>query len=300
MELGASARSCGVTSGVTIASVGFLTLVLATTGFFGCALVVLGAVLLLLAVKNGRDRRWVSRHAVSPCAALRHAAPMSERLAVYGRTVPGRDGLVVAPLSGTAAVWFRTMVCSFIMIDENTRTTVLWEQSGGDPFGVADGTGTVAVSARILQASTFSQHLSMWARTRNPVGSPGPVPSRAVVDETTRNLRQPGPWLRQVIERGLVHEDHVRHADRVTVIEEIVPSGVPLHVIGKPEILAGGVVGLTLPKVGRYLALSRAPAETEKALAGDRQYGMGCAVWATLVGVVCLAIFAAIAFSLSR
>ncbi|MEH1127855.1 hypothetical protein [Micromonospora sp. CPCC 206061] len=279
---------------------GVLSIVLATTGFFGCALVVLGAIMVLLAVKNGRDRWWIRRHAVSPCAALRPVGKLPERYSVYGRTVPGRGGLVVAALSGAEAVWFRTMVCSFVMVDRNTRTTVLWEQSGGDPFGVADGTGAVAVAAPILQGATFSSHLPVWARTRNPVGSPGPVPTRTVVDETTRNQRQPGPWLRQLIERGLIPQDRVMHADRVTVIEEIVPPGIPLHVIGKPEILAGGVVGLTLPKVGRYLALSRTPAETERILAGDRTYGMGCAVWATLVGVVCLAVFAAVAISITR
>jgi hypothetical protein len=38
------------------------------------ALGVLGPLLVMLAVKNGRDRRWVSRHAVSPCAALRQGS----------------------------------------------------------------------------------------------------------------------------------------------------------------------------------------------------------------------------------
>jgi hypothetical protein len=280
--------------------VGVLSMVLATTGFFGCALVVLGAVLALLTVKNGRDRRWVSRHGVSPCAALQTAAALPERYSVYGRTVPGRGGLVVAPLAGAEAVWFRTMVCSFVVMDENTYPTVLWEESGGDPFGVADSTGAVAVSARILQGVTFSSHLSVWAQTRHPVGSPGPVPTRTVVEETTRNQRQRGPWLQHVIDRGLVREDRVTHADRVTVIEEIVPPWVPLHVIGKPEILAGGVAGLTLPKVGRYLALSRAPAETERVLAGDRTYGAGCAVWATLIGAILLAVFVAIAVAITR
>ncbi|HEU5109017.1 MAG TPA: hypothetical protein VFT95_10735, partial [Micromonosporaceae bacterium] len=280
--------------------VDLLSVVLATTGFFGCALLVLGPVLVLLALKNGRDRRWVSRLAVSPCAALRPGATPPERFSVFGRTDPGPGGPVVATLSGVEAVWFRSMACSFTTVGKNTRVSVLWEESGGDPFAVADGTGRVAVSARLLLGSTFSTHLSVRERTRQPVASSGKGPTRRTVDETTGSGHRRGPWLRRVIDRGLVREDQVRHADRVTVVEEIVPSGVPLHVIGKPDVLAGGVVGLALPRVGRYLAVSQAPGATEKELAEDRAYGMGCAVWATLVGAALLAVCAAVAFSMTR
>jgi hypothetical protein len=282
--------------------VDILTIVLAITGFAGIGLLVMGPVLLALAASDGRERRWVGRHAVSPCSALRPGARLPERFAVYGETVPGRDGLVVAPLSGVEAVWFRTMVCSINTVGDPglTTTTVLWEQSWGDPFGVADDTGTAAVSAQILQASTYNSHLSMWARTRSPVASSGPVPVRTVVDEDTTSHRRHGPWLQQLIDRGQVRADAARHVDRVKVIEQIVPPGIPLHVIGQPALLDGGVVGLTLPRTGRYLVQSREPAKTERELAGDRRYGMGCAVWATLVGAACLAICFAIALAMAR
>lgn len=282
--------------------VGVLTIVLAITGFFGLGLLVLAPVLVALAVSDGRQRRWVNRHAVSPCAALRPGARLPERFAVYGETVPGRDGLVVAPLSGVEAVWFRTRVCSIHTVGDPglTRTAVLWEQSGGEPFGVADGTGTAAVSAELLQASTYNNDLSMWARTRLPVASAGPAPVRTVVDEDTTSHRRRGPWLQQVIDRGLVRADAAKHVDRVKVIEQIVPSGIPLHVIGKPVILDGGVAALTLPRTGRYLVLSREPAETERILAGDRTYGMGCAVWAMLAGAASLAVCIAVAFAMAR
>jgi hypothetical protein len=279
-----------------------LTIILAITGFIGLGLLVLGPVLVALAVSNGRERRWVSRHAVSPCAALRTGARLPKQFAVYGETVPGPDGPVVAPLSGAEAVWFRTIVCSTNTVGDPglTTTTILWERSGGDPFGVADGTGTAAVSAEILQRSTFNSHLSMWARTRRPVAHPGPVPVRTVVDEGTTSHSRPGPWLRQFIDRGLVRADAAKHVDQVKVIEQIVPSGVPLHVIGKPAILDGGVTALTLPRTGPYLVLSREPAETERMLAGDRTYGMGCAVWAVLVGAASLAVCFAIAFTMAK
>jgi hypothetical protein len=280
--------------GVDVTTVG-----LVASGLVGMGLVVMGPVLVLLSVKNGRDRRWVRRHAVSPCAALRSGDALPDRFSVFGRTVPGRAGMVVAPLSGAEAVWFRLMVCSFTG-GEPTRVAVLWEESGGEPFGVADETGQVAVSGRILLGSLYSSHLSMWAQTRLAVGSPGPVPTQRVVDETTEGRRRRGPRLQQVIDRGLVGEDAVRRVDRVTVVEEIVPAGVPLHVIGKPAVLDGGMLGLTLPKAGRHLALSQDPAETERILAGDTSYGMGCALWATLIGAACLGVFAAIAFALSR
>jgi hypothetical protein len=280
--------------------VGVLTIVLVITGFFGLGLLVMGPVLLALAVSNGSERRWVSRHAVSPCAALRPGARLSKRFAVYGETVPGPDGLVVAPLSGVEAVWFRTMVCSIDTVGDPglTSTAILWEHSSGEFFGVADGTGTAAVSARILQRSLFNGHLSMWARTRRPVESTGPTPVRTVVDQDTRSHRRRGPLLQQFIDRGLVRADAAKHVDQVKVIEQIVPSGIPLHVIGEPAVLDGGIAALTLPRTGRYLVLSREPTETERILADDSTYGMGCAVWATLVGAACLAICFAIAFAM--
>jgi hypothetical protein len=283
--------------------VGALTIILAITGSVGLGMLVLGGVLVVaLAVSNGRERRWVSRHAVSACAALRPERSLPAWFAVHGETVPGREGPVVAPLSGVEAVWFRTTVCSIDTVGDPglTRTAALWEQSGGDPFGVADPTGTVAVSAKILQASTYNAHLSMWARTRQPVASAGPAPVRTVVDEDTTSHRRPGPWLQQFIDRGLVPADAARHADRVKVIEQLVPPGIPLHVIGKPVILDGGIAALTLPTTGRYLVLSREPAETERLLAGDQAYGTGCAVWAVLVGATSLAVCLAIALMLAR
>lgn len=276
--------------------VDFRTAVLVVTGFFGMAFAVLVPVLLLLAVSNGRERRWVARHRLSACAALRPGVRLPRRLAVYGRTVPGRDGLVVTPLSGAEGVWFRTMVYRQDTSDGNTRTSVLWEASGGETFGVADDSGVAAVSAQLLQASTFNGHLSMWARTRNPVASASPV--ERPVDEMTGRWGEPGPWLRQVIERGLIAERAVKGAERIGVVEEVVPARVPLHVIGEPGPLSDGSVGLTLPRTGRYLLGSRAPAETEQALRGDSRYGLGCAVWAALAGAGCLAVAAAVASSL--
>ncbi|WFE35250.1 hypothetical protein [Micromonospora sp. WMMD975] len=269
----------------------FLTVVVVSLGFLGFAMIVLAPVLLALAVSDGRQHRWVRRHPVSPCAALRPGRRLPSRLAVYGRTVPGRDGLIVAPLSGVEAVWFRTLVYSTVTSGDPglTQTSVLWEQSAGDPFGVADDTGTAAVSAGLLQAASHDPRLSLWASTRLPVAHAGPVPVRTVVDEETTSHRHHGRWLQQFIDRGLVPADAARRVDRVRVIEQVVHPGEPLHVIGRPAILDGGVAAFTLPRTGRYLLLSREPAETESTLAGDRTYGMGCALWAALVGVAALA-----------
>ncbi|MBY8870581.1 hypothetical protein K7640_01840 [Micromonospora sp. PLK6-60] len=277
----------------------FLTVALAILGF---GTLMLAPVLLALAVSNGRQHRWVRRHAVTPCAALRPGARLPQRLAVYGQTVPGRDGLVTAPLSGAEAVWFRTTVCAIDDVGDPglTRTAVLWEQSAGDPFGVADNTGTVAVSAEILQASTYNPRLSVLAQTRLPVAHAGPTPVRTVVDEETTSHRRNGRWLQQVVDRGLVPADAARRVERVRVMEQIVPAGVALHVIGKPAVLDSGVAALTLPSTGRYLVQSREPTETERELAGDRTYGMGCALWTGLVGVAALAAIWAIGLMTGR
>ncbi|MFG1675399.1 hypothetical protein [Micromonospora sp. NPDC049282] len=280
----------------------FLTVVVALAGFLGFAMLVLAPVLLALAVSGGRQHRWVRRHAVSPCAALRPGAGMPRRFAVYGETAPGPDGPVVAPLSGVEAVWIRTTVYSVDTVGDPglTRTAVLWEQSAGDPFGVADRTGTAVVSADILQASTVDPRLSVWARTRLPVAHAGPTPVRTVVDEETTSHRRNGRWLQQFVDRGEVPADAARRVDAVRVVEQVVRPGVPLHVIGEPAVLDGGVVALTLPRTGRYLAVSREPAATERELAADRRYGTGCALWAALAGVACLAVVRAVSLALGR
>ncbi|MFI6133754.1 hypothetical protein [Micromonospora sp. NPDC051141] len=280
----------------------FLTVVVAILGVLGYAMLVLAPVLLALAVSEGRQHRWVRRHPVSPCAALRPGTRLPGRMAVYGETAPGPAGLVVAPLSGVEAVWFHTMVYT---VDSSgdpplTSTEVLWEQSAGDPFGVADGTGTAAVSARLLQAATNDPRLSAWARTRLPVAHAGPTPVRTVVGEETTSPRRHGRWLQDLIDRGLVPADAARRVERVWVVEQVVPPGLPLHVIGRPLILDSGVAALTLPRTGRYLAVSREPAETERKLLDDRRYGMGCALWAAVVAVVSLAIVWAVSYAMSR
>ncbi|MCZ7438190.1 hypothetical protein O7598_17400 [Micromonospora sp. WMMC241] len=280
----------------------FLTVVVAITGFLGYAMLVLAPVLLALAVSEGRQHRWVRRHPVSPCAALRPGTGLPRRFAVYGETVPGPDGTVVAPLSGTEAVWFRTLVYSTRSVGDPglTHTEILWERSAGDPFGVADRTGTAAVTAKMLQASVTDPRLSMWASTRLPVAHAGPTPVRTVVSEETTSHRRNGRWLQHLVDRGVVPADAARRVDAVRVVEQVVPAGVGLHVIGEPVVLDGGLAALTLPRTGRYLVLSREPAATERALAGDRTYGMGSALWAALAGVAFLAVVWAVSLAVGR
>ncbi|QLQ35380.1 hypothetical protein [Micromonospora robiginosa] len=281
---------------------GFLTVVVAVAGFFGYAMLVLTPVLLALAVSEGRQHRWVRRHAVAPCAALRPGTGLPRRFAVYGRTVPGPDGTVVAPLSGTEAVWFRTIVYSTVSVGDPglTQTEILWERSAGDPFGVADRTGTAAVTAKLLQASVTDPHLSLWASTRLPVAHAAPTPVLTVVSEETTSHRRNGRWLQHLVDRGAVPADAARRVDAVWVVEQIVPAGVELHVIGQPVVLANGLAALTLPRTGRYLAVSQEPAETVRKLAGDRTYGMGCALWAAVAGVACLAVVWVVSSAVGR
>jgi hypothetical protein len=275
-----------------------VTFAIIVTGFAGMAGLVMVPVTLLLALSNSRERRWVARNRVRPCAGLRPGAALPRNFAVYGQTVPGRSGLLVAPLSGAEGVWYRTMVYRQDSYGENgTRLTILHEESGGDPFGIADDSGVAAVSAQILQGRIFSGHLSVWAQTRNAVGGSGPSPIEQTVDEATSGWRRPGPWLQHLLDRGTVPQRSIKGADRVVVVEEVLPSRVPMHVIGKPAALADGTVGLTLPRTGKYLVASRTPAETERELRGDSRFGLGCAFWAAVVGLVSSAGFAAIAYS---
>ncbi|MFI5836203.1 hypothetical protein ACIA5A_21265 [Micromonospora sp. NPDC051300] len=281
---------------------GFLTVVLAVAGLVGFAMLMLTPVLFALAVSDGRQHRWVRRHAVSPCAALRPGPGLPRRFAVYGETVPGPAGTVVAPLSGAEAVWCRTIVYSTESVGDPglTQTEILWERSAGDPFGVADRTGTAAVTAKMLQASVTDPRLSAWAASRLPVAHAAPRPVRTVVGEETTSHRRNGRWLQHLVDRGAVPADAAKRVDAVWVVEQIVPAGIALHVIGQPVVLDNGLAALTLPRTGRYLVVSQEPAETERTLAGDRTYGMGCAIWAAVVAAACLALVWGISVALAR
>jgi hypothetical protein len=174
---------------------------------------------------------------------------------------------------------------------------VLFERTFGEPFGVADSTGTAAVSGDLLEAFLFNEHPPLWRPTRVPEGRAGEQLVHRAVDELTAKRDEPGPYLRVAIERGLVGPDARRRVDEVGVLEEYIVAGQPLHVIGRPAMLDGGVPGLTMPRRGRYLIVSREPAETEAELVGDGRFGLGCALWALLAGVVAVAAGFAVAYS---
>ncbi|MFC6605952.1 hypothetical protein ACFQFC_02695 [Amorphoplanes digitatis] len=249
-------------------------------------------------MKNRRDARWVRRHPVSPAAAVRPGVPLPQRYAVFGLTAPGPAGTVHTLLAGTPAVWCRTMVYTRRSLGEDRgELRVLFEQTYGEPFGVADSTGTAAVSGSFLEAFLFNEHPPLWGRTRIPEGRPGEQLVRRAVDELTAKRDEPGPYLRAAIARGLVKPGARRRVDEVGVLEEYIVAGQPLHVIGKPAVLDGGVPGLTMPRRGRYLVVSREPAETAAELAGDGRFSLGCGLWALLAGAVAVAVSFAAAYS---
>lgn len=274
-----------------------MTFVVAITACFGVGLVMLAPVLVWLAVKNRRDARWVRRHPVSPAAAVRLGVALPQRYAVFGRTAPGPAGTVRTLLAGTPAVWCRTMVYTLRNAGEDGggEVRVLFEQTFGEPFGVADSTGTAAVSGNFLEAFLFHEYPPLWRRTRIPEGQPGERLVHRAVDELTAKRDEPGPYLRAAIERGLVGPGARRSVD-IGVLEEYIVAGQPLHVIGKPAMLDGGVPGLTMPRTGRYLIVSREPAETEAELVGDGRFSLGCGLWALLAGAVAVAVSFAVAY----
>nr|BFE72084.1 hypothetical protein GCM10020092_053850 [Actinoplanes digitatis] len=250
-------------------------------------------------MKNRRDARWVRRHPVSPAAAVRPGVPLPQRYAVFGLTAPGPAGTVHTLLAGTPAVWCRTMVYTRRSLGEDRgELRVLFEQTYGEPFGVADSTGTAAVSGSFLEAFLFNEHPPLWGAYAHPGGPAGRAtgpPRRRRADREAG--RGQGPYLRAAIARGLVKPGARRRVDEVGVLEEYIVAGQPLHVIGKPAVLDGGVPGLTMPRRGRYLVVSREPAETAAELAGDGRFSLGCGLWALLAGAVAVAVSFAAAYS---
>ncbi|WP_433380090.1 hypothetical protein ACQPZX_14655 [Actinoplanes sp. CA-142083] len=275
-----------------------MTFVVAIAACFGVGLLMLAPVLVWLSVKSRRDARWVRRHPVSPAAAVRLGVALPQRYALFGLTAPGPAGTVRTLLDGTPAVWCRTMVYTRRSLGEDRgELRVLFEQTFGEPFGVADSTGTAAVAGNFLEAFLFNGHPPLWRRIRIPEGQPGEQLVHRAVDELTAKRDEPGPYLRAAIERGLVGPGARRRVDEVGVLEEYIAAGQPLHVIGKPAMLDGGVPGLTMPRRGRYLIVSREPAETEAELVGDGRSSLGCGLWVLLIGAVAVAVSFAVAYS---
>lgn len=251
---------------------------MAGIGPLACAVFWLVVGLVVLTGGAGRTRRWLDRHPVVASAALEPGAPLPKVARVYGRTAPGRGGPVVAPLSGVAGVWFRTEI--LVSWGDASDARTVWEQSAGDPFEVRDGSGSVAVSARMLESSSAFAGL--------------PSPLRVPVDETTGDWRRPRPRLQQLIDQGAIAASKLKYARTVMVWEQVLELDVPIQLIGRPE-LADSRVLLAPPRSGRCLATSAGPELTRQAVVEDHPVLRRCAAWAILIGLVLLPVCFAIA-----
>lgn len=86
---------------------------------------------------------------------MRLGVALPQRYAEFGLTAPGPGpaGTVRTLLAGTPAVWCRAMIYTRRSLREDRgELRVLFEQTFGEPFGVADSTGTAAVSGNFLEA----------------------------------------------------------------------------------------------------------------------------------------------------
>jgi hypothetical protein len=134
----------------------------------------------------------VRRHPVSPAVAVRLGVALPQRYAVFGLTAPGPAGTVRTLLAGTPAVWCRTMVYTRRSLGEDRgELRVLFEQTFGEPFGVADSTGTAAVSGNFLEAFLFHEYPPRRRRADREAGRAGAVPAGLIADPVAAML---GAW----------------------------------------------------------------------------------------------------------
>ena len=137
------------------------------------------------------------------------------RAAVSGVTVPGLGGMVTAPLSGVACVWYRVRIRRTVERGETTRTVELFHRVAGDPVGVDDGTGRILVSSELL------------ARGLLGGDPPGLIESPPLGDDTRAQLRT-------LKSRGLLAGEF-EHPDALWVEEEFIRAGQRVLVLGRPH-----------------------------------------------------------------
>jgi hypothetical protein len=180
----------------------------------GAALVVLGAVGILLSSFELRARRLLLRTPVSPVDACTGDAIVKIR----GRAVPLDDRVVVAPFSGRPAVWVRAIVSEYRGGKGGWAT--VFEDLQEPEFGVDDGSGPIA---RILPKGA-----KVLAKSEEIAGtdSPRDIPARIDAFVRDRGLKTTGPLG---IKRKLRFVEHLLGPDDVVSV-----VGTPRRQVGPP------------------------------------------------------------------
>jgi hypothetical protein len=101
----------------------------------------------IMYVAELRKHGAYTRVAARDCANLLAARRLPRRAAVYGRTVAGPDGQLVAPASGRRCVWYETVVTEVVA---DSTGAVLARHTAGAPMGLADRTGPVGVDPALV------------------------------------------------------------------------------------------------------------------------------------------------------
>jgi hypothetical protein len=182
---------------------------------FASGLCLLAAVFLPDSWRTRLAQRTLSRLRESTVAQLRRSPRLPWLATVYGVTTPGPGGMVTAPLSGEACVWYRLRITHTVARGESTMTYELLHRSEGAPIGVDDGTGKILVDADLLD--------------RPLLGSdpPGLVEYSPATDDV-------GAQLRTLHQRGVLTPG-VPNTSGVSVEEAYVRAGRQVLVLGHPH-----------------------------------------------------------------
>jgi hypothetical protein len=180
---------------------------------------------------------------------LRDVERLPRRVAVQGKTAPGRAGLLTAPLSQQECVWYRVQIWDEHRFsfgsDERAIQDLALEHAASDLIAVADETGTVHLSPALLTRSlpgyTGSLVESSW--TGEPVQAHDPgSPAGSDLDKLAeRGIIMPDALIRQL--------DHPRAS--VWATEAIVRPARPIVALGAPRRFSGDIV-LGPASVGRW------------------------------------------------
>lgn len=146
-----------------------------------------------LGASETRLRRLLRGTRVIPCGELAWGRDQSGIATVYGRTGPGPEGMLRAPLSGEECVWYRIEVSH---LDDGVHR--MYSGTRGAVINLTDASGSILVEAELLQKAIYDHDRS------------DPVIIETLVEGTQYSPSigfQPGSALESLFRQGIIRPD---------------------------------------------------------------------------------------------
>ncbi len=211
----------------------------------------IGVVGLVLTVINWNDRRLIHALATVPvltCADLL-TGPLPKRVLVEGRTVPGPDGPLRAPLSGRPCVWSRAEAQAYVHDDEwKNKKGVVWHHEQPSFFQLRDHSATVMVSASLLRREWNEYYLNRLKPSMlgfdkwDPPESPTPASSMVTAPPDKQPCHDSRQLVARLGVRGMAYGRMAQKPDDpFWMTERLLTIGQLVTVLAKPVRVDAGV-----------------------------------------------------------